>query len=654
MNISTLIQGFSSYLESLNKLSEKEYNTNSSSISIFMYSSEFKSYIEDELNISDTSIFSKSINEILSMDVVNGKLVENDEEGSDIFVSEEDNLNEQKEFELQGDSIQTDKDILTNSTDQAITISDDITSDTNENNDILSGLLNNIFQDSTVISSLDSDNSGELDKEEIASFLNTINSIDGDNSNLSLNDILGGIEQIKENTDIEDEQISEVGDIDQAQDVQGISGTSSANRYNSDSNGNSGGNTTSTTPGSSTQEKTLDNMTKEELNSELTTAQSDLKEKNEILSSLLDGSDQKLKSMKDNAENLYDIYIQELKNVDEEMAEQVDTLKQDIDLKQQEIDTKDQEIANQEGVVSESENTYQNAISTRENLESCLSTLESADRSDMDSDKQSELDTKIAELKSKITDAKEAESNAKTNLDNAKDELERLNSDKETLEGNLEKLNDQMSDLEAQIVEQYPQIQEYMNAYNEAQDNYNQYKESAISSAKSEIKTSQDYVNEINTAINNLDNKENSKEYSISTLPVTDEELAEYGFDTEAKREAWSHLVPEMQEAIVKLTDYAHSIGIEITYNSKISIFRTFEEQQEIYNTSRAGYAAKPGNSRHESGEAVDITIPNADKNDPNDPSYRALAEYWMDMGYTWGGTWNACEPWHFDLRSNS
>ena len=142
-----------------------------------------------------------------------------------------------------------------------------------------------------------------------------------------------------------------------------------------------------------------------------------------------------------------------------------------------------------------------------------------------------------------------------------------------------------------------------------------------------------------------------NEENSTSSLPITDEELAAYGFDTEAKREAWSHLVPEMQEAIVDLTDYARESGIEVTYNSKISIFRTFEEQVEIYNSSRPGYAAKPGNSRHESGEAVDITIPGADKNDPNDPSYKLLGKYWQSLGYTWGGTWNHCEPWHFDLR---
>ena len=71
MNISGILQGFSAYLESLNESSDKAYNTDNSSISVFMYSSKFKSYITEELNIADPTIFSKSINEILGMQWLN-------------------------------------------------------------------------------------------------------------------------------------------------------------------------------------------------------------------------------------------------------------------------------------------------------------------------------------------------------------------------------------------------------------------------------------------------------------------------------------------------------------------------------------------------------------------------------------------------------
>lgn len=671
MNISSLIQGFSSYLESLNKLSEKDYNTNSSSVSIFMYSSEFKSYLLEELEISDSSIFSKSINDILSMDVVNGQLVENTDGNSDTFVlSDEVNEDYKKQtpnvnLENSTEQIQDDVALYENNLenenfDVNIAIENEAKpEETVVEKEVLTEILNNIFQDQAVISSLDTNESGDFDKNEIAIFLNDINQLDGDLNNLSINDVLVGIEELKEKvdlpTDIEsgNEETFEAEEMAPSQNIQD-SPNSTSNSSDNFSSGSTRNDSSSSSNGDKTvQEKSLDNMTREELNSELTTAKGELTEKQDILSSILNGSEENIQAMTEDMQNMYDAYLSELKTVDEDMAMQVDSLKVNIDDQEKLIDSKDQEIANQENIVAESENAYNNAVSNTQQLKASLSTLQSTDTSNMDDSKIAELNSKIAELQSKITESEQAEAEAEQTLNDAKDRLNTLNTERESYKTELDNLNQQMTELEANIVEAYPQVQESLNAYKETKQLRDSYKAEATSAIKSEINTAQNYVNEVNTAINNLNNEETSKEYSVSTLPVTDEELAEYGFDTEEKRDAWSHLVPEMQEAIVKLTDYAHSIGIEIKYNSKRSIFRTFEEQQEIYRTSRPGYAAKPGNSRHESGEAVDITIPNADKNNPNDKSYRALAEYWMDMGYTWGGNWNACEPWHFDLRPN-
>lgn len=50
MNFETLKIGFKLYLEGLEGISNKEYITDNSEISIFMYSDEFKNYLSDELN----------------------------------------------------------------------------------------------------------------------------------------------------------------------------------------------------------------------------------------------------------------------------------------------------------------------------------------------------------------------------------------------------------------------------------------------------------------------------------------------------------------------------------------------------------------------------------------------------------------------------
>ena len=542
MNISSLIQGFSSYLENLNETSEKNYNTSSSNVSIFMYSSEFKSYIADELDIADSSIFSKSINDILSMDVVNGKLVENKDENTDSFETSEDNETDET------NSIQPEENIPNQNETPAAenTNSGEIAQEGGEEGtEVLTDLLNNLFQDESVISALDTDNSGELDKEEISSFIETINGADGDANNLTLDDILAGIEQIKEKANetetAEEETEPETEEINQAQNVAASTGTP-ASSSGSFSGGSTGGSSIpSSSSNNSVQEKTLDNMTREELNSELSTAESDLTEKQGALSALYDGSDSNLQALNENMENLYDTYLEELETADEEMAEQVDTLKQDIDSKQDEIDAKDQEIADQEGVVSNAEAAYNNAVSNTQQLKSSLSSLQSTDTSNMDDSQIAELNSKIAELQSKVTEAEQAEDDAKQAWDDAEDALDTLNEQRDSLQTELDNLNNDMTELEAEIVEKYPEIQESLNAYNEAKQEHDNYKSEAITSAKSEIESAQNYVNEINTAINNLDNKEIEKEYSMNQydaeegerlVDVAKQMLGRYGSST--------------------------------------------------------------------------------------------------------------------------
>ena len=533
MNISSLIQGFSSYLESLNEVSPKEYNTNSSSISIFMYSSEFKTYLSEELEISDSSIFSKSINDILSMDVVNGKLVEINDDNTDSFISSsegnEDSAEQQITDGQENETIQMPEDIVLP---QENIQSEDAASDTTNmnaedietTNESLTELLNNLFQDQTVISALDANESGDLDKDEIANFLNDINKFDGDSNNLSLNDILAGIEQIKEKVESEkaeniDEETPNVEETNEQESIPTNTTTpsSSSNNFSNGSIGNSG--STSSSVGTETiQEKSLDNMTREELNTELTTAEGELTEKQDILSSILNGSEENIQAMTEDMENMYDAYLSELKTVDEDMAKQVDSLKGNIDDQEKLIDTKDQEIANQENVVADSENAYNNAVANTQQLKASLSALQSTDTSNMDDSQIAELNSKIAELQAKITESEQAEAEAEQALNDAKDRLDTLNTERESYQTELDNLNQQMTELEAKIVEAYPQVQESLNAYKEAKQLRDSYKAEATSAIKTEISTAQNYVNEIKTAINNFDNKEVAKEYVLDGL----------------------------------------------------------------------------------------------------------------------------------------
>lgn len=101
-------------------------------------------------------------------------------------------------------------------------------------------------------------------------------------------------------------------------------------------------------------------------------------------------------------------------------------------------------------------------------------------------------------------------------------------------------------------------------------------------------------------------------------------------------------LSPKMQAAACTLFEKAHERGLEFHISSGL---RTHEQQERIYKTARKGYAAKPGSSQHELGNAMDIKASPEVK--------QQLGKIWKDeMGLKWGATFrNAPEDWHFDIR---
>ena len=543
MNINTLKLGFANYLENISEISNKTYENLDSDISIFMYSTEFKNYISDELDV-DPKILSMSINDILKMDIVNGKLVDPDEEAA---LQDESSIEDAEETQEKETTEEITEEEPANPeepegiTDPEASITDteminpDIPLTENGETQVLNAeefsitdMLNEFFEADAFKSVIDTDESGDLNEEEITTFLSTISGLDGDEENISLEDILNAAEAINEGEfslaaeeeipeepeTMEEESIS----AEPASSVSGSSGTNTAGNTGSTGIAGTGG-TSFNSQG--VEEKTLDNMTKEELNSELSTAQSDLSDKQSALSAILDGSDPQIQQLQQNIDDAYDIYQKELEKVDEDMAAQVDELKQSIDAKEAEIDAKEQEISDQEGVVADSETAYNNAVSTRESLEASLSTLKSINTSDMEESEKASLASRISALETQIAEAKQAEEEAEQTRDEAQEKLDTLEEEKEELisgEGGLNELNEQMTELEAQIADKYPAIQEYMDAYNNAKEEYTTVKESAITSAKTGITEAQNYVNEVQSAINNYDNRETARDYCFDGL----------------------------------------------------------------------------------------------------------------------------------------
>ena len=527
MNLSALKAGFASYLEDLNQISNRNYKNTFDDVSIFKYSSEFKDFIAQEYN-TDNSIFSMSINDILDMDVVNGKLVDPDaQESGDSFTST--TKNEQK-TNNDTNNIQNLTSLMSNNNQGAQN-----TNNQNQEN-MMAGLVNEMLKMDEVNSIVDADASQNIDEEELTNFLNTVNAFDNNEDELTIDDIMGALEAIengefslatKEDEELTQQQAQAAQNATPAQSASPASGASpvGSSGGTSGASGASGSNGNFSMPNTnSNTEKTLDNMTKQELQSELSKAEGDLSDKQAVLDGIMDGSDPEIKAAQEEVDQNYEKYQEELKAVDEDMAKQVDDLKTKQDDKQSEIDKKDVEIADQEAAASEAESNYNNAVTSRENLEASLDALESAESS-AEGDKKSELSGKISSLKSKIADAKQKETDAKTAWDQAEEKLKELEGDKEKLQGELSELDKQMTALEEQIAQKYPQIKEFQDAYNQSKDDLQTKKDSAITTAKSDISKAQDHVNEVNTALNDLESKEENKEYGLDGKALYNEEL---------------------------------------------------------------------------------------------------------------------------------
>ena len=537
MGLEALKLGFFNYLKELSEKTTKEYKVENSDVSVFSYSSEFKSYIEDELSVS-SDFSSMSINDILEMDIVNGKLVDPNET-TNIFEEQSENTT----------PVEQNSGLLNGGKSYGSMLSDVETTkeaegtENSDNKSIITDLLNFLFEDKKVIDTLDTDSDGKLSEEEIHAFLETINEMDGDAENISLEDIIKSIEAIQNETlnvkAAEEGQSTEQLQAEQLQAEQQKGLDSGSNKQNISSNnsqassspstGNSfSGNKTnsSTTNKDKTSTQDVTKMSMEDLQSELKSTDETIKEGQDTLSAVLDGTESEMKSMQESMDKAYEAYQKQLETVDKDMAEELDKRKEEAEAKEAKVDTKDREIMSQKSVVSDAERSYSDAVSSRESIESSISSLESSLSSTNDEEK-STIESNISSLKSQLEQAKIAEKNAKDSLDKAKETLEQLEEEKNTLEEQHRNLETSVKEYEQEIAAKYPEVAEAQKAYNEAKAARDEYKEGATSALQDDIEKLENYKSEITKEIQNRENKEEEKKYIKSGNNLYDAEKGE-------------------------------------------------------------------------------------------------------------------------------
>ena len=385
-------------------------------------------------------------------------------------------------------------------------------------------VINEMTQNEDFIKAFDADGSQDISDEELEAFLNLANNFDGDLENLSVDDLMEGMETILNGEDLEKVIEEDFAPIEESanEELPSIEETPADNQTEGVSQ------PANTSPASSTggaptrggsnnlgeiAPKTLDNMSLDELKTELGKAQDSLKGEQDALSAIRDGSNPELKGLQDEIDKAYEAYQEQLKAVDEDLAKEVDDLKTQIDGKDQEINQQKQAISQQESTIANAQSAYDNAHSTTESLKGRKGELEAKATAEQDPTKKAAIEAQIAALEAEIATAEAAETEAKTALDQAQAALEPLKTTLEGLEGEKADLEAQMAEKEAEVREKYPEVAEYMDKYKEAQKAYDDKETSLTTEAQKGVTEAQDYVAEVEEAINEKKTTEKLKEY---------------------------------------------------------------------------------------------------------------------------------------------
>lgn len=528
MDIESLKAGFISYLQELEKKDNTDQEDMSlsdlSDISIFTYSKEFKEYISDEYNMS-SDILSMSVSDILKLEIVNGKLID-----------PEDNSQENMP-----NSDETEQEIPS-----------------------MLDVMNLIMEDKNFKTQYDTDENGEISQEEFASFQESIKNLNKDNDNLSLDDLFKNLEETGETISAEDEilKTEETEEIEEPE-TENQTEESPQIQNTTPSNGTpiTGGNqiqsinaTSTNTPSSSNS--ALDGMNAEQLESELGTANDDLKDKQDNLYAIQNGTDDVVAPLKQQMQNAFNSYTDALNqqgSKDAEKLAEVTAKIEENETKQRENKEKQQNLNDSINIETKNIETYTTLVNNYDNMianiDSKISSLESQKISiaqDPENPEiaekqrnaiQAQIDAAYSEkenLLSEKQNAEELKSKSQEKLTNAQNDLNNIKNSITLTTEELTELKSTQSELEDTILEENPELKQLKENYTNAKQEFLSTKEKANNTAKDEILTAQNRIKEISNKLVDVKKVEADKLYSTnsSKLAAYDSKTGQHIADT--------------------------------------------------------------------------------------------------------------------------
>lgn len=393
-----------------------------------------------------------------------------------------------------------------------------------EDKDAVQQMANELINNKNFIKTFDKDNDERISTEELQAFINAVDEMDGTKGNLSFADVINGFMQLATNNIFSDKvkETQEALDKEKANNKQEkieqkIDTTSTANQINigrSSNLSNSNGTSATSAVDGNINEKNLDQLGTEELKNELTTASNTLEEKQAELAKIQNGENDVLKGLEKNIEQAYQNYQEQVKLVDEELAEKVDDTKNKIGAKDNEISQNNSAISMQKSSVISAESQYESAKNHTATLKNKLNSL-TGKLGNIVGKIKAKIESMISSLKNKITRAEANEKRKKSNLEKAENKLSDLQDRDTSLKNDKTKLENQLTAYQEEIQAKKPQIAQYFQDYQNARENYSKQKAAMINEAQKVVENAQTYVNKINTAIQVKETSEQIKETTM-------------------------------------------------------------------------------------------------------------------------------------------
>ena len=495
MNFKDIKSRFLQYLQN-EMLSEGKdpKNIELSAKSIFMYQDDFKNFLKEELNISDRSVLTISVSDILKMNAM-------DENNPETFDANEENSEESAEDEETQDE------------------------DGNKNN-WLKEFVKELLGDKDIKAKVDKDKNNDINDEELNNFLDSVKKLDGDENTISLDDLFKTYEGIQDGTFLNDDNAetpeeTQGPETPETPDNSSTKETPNENSSNGTNSPNSYNNTTGTDNNQiqNGDDGSVENMSEEKLNQEKNTAQSDIDTNQSILQSIADGTysgDSEFADMKNEMDEAYKNYTEALDKEENKELKQVLT---DIQKTENQIAQKEADISQQKTTVENAKTTSENAQTTFESMDAAYKALVAQKSSKLTSEESTELNGKIAAAKARRDEAEREAQKAKEDYETEKGKLSDIEKELDELktgENGLDKLNAKKETLEANI-DKESETGKLMTEYNTAKAKYDAKKSDLQIKAKEAIDASQQRLNEVNKALNTKkDEKEISDNYKFS------------------------------------------------------------------------------------------------------------------------------------------